>query len=79
MATRDEVRRIKKKIEKRLLEYRGVTGVNIGFKTVNGEKTDELAIIVYVKKKGDVSPEEALPTEIEGVPVDVVQRTYKLF
>ena len=62
-----------------LLAYPGVTGVDIGYKTVGGKKTDILAIIVYVANKHDVSPEKTLPTEIEGVPVDVVQKSYAAF
>ena len=70
MTTLDEIRHIKKK----------VTGVDIGYKTVGGKKTGILAIIVYVANKHDVSPkEETLPIEIEGVPVDVVQRSYAIF
>ena len=79
MLTREEIRRIKKKVEKELLAYPGVTGVDIGYKTVSGKKTDILAIIVYVARKHDVSPEESLPVEIEGVPIDVVQRSYAAF
>ena len=79
MTTRDKIRRIKKMVEMELLAYRGVTGVDIGYKTVSGKKTDILAIIVYVANKHDVSPEETLPAEIEGVTVDVVQRSYAAF
>lgn len=80
MTTLDEIRHIKKKVEKEILSHPGVTGVDIGYKTVGGKKTDILSIIVYVANKHDVSPEEEmLPTEIEGVPVDVVQRSYATF
>ena len=79
MTTRDEVRHIKKKVEMELLGYPGVTGVDIGYKTVDGNKTDILAIIICVANKHDVSLEETLPTEIEGVPVDVVQMSFAAF
>ena len=80
MTTRDEIRHIKKKVEMKLFSHPGVTGVDIGYKTVGGKKTSILAIIVYVANKHDVSPEEeTLPIEIEGVPVDVVQKSYAIF
>jgi len=51
-----------------------VVGVGIGFRQRSGELTDELAIIVSVTHKvpmEDLAPEDRIPSEIEGVPVDV--------
>ncbi len=77
MTTRDEICQMKKKVEMELLSH---PGVDIGCKTVGGKKTGILAIIVYVANKHDILPkEETLPIEIEGVPVDVVQRSYATF
>ena len=48
--------------------------VNIGNKVKNGVDTGVKSIIVYVAKKQpcvEMAPSECLPTEIEGVPVDV--------
>ncbi len=53
--------------------------MDIGYRTVNGKKTDNLAIIVYVANKHDGSPEDTLPAEIEGVPIDVVQKSFAAF
>jgi hypothetical protein len=56
--------------------YRGVHYVDVGYKFVNGEPTDVLAIRVHV---GDKQPEselnaaQVIPSEIEQVPVDVIQ------
>ncbi len=76
MATMGEVRRIKERHEAELLGKKGVIGCAIGYKYVDGKKTDELCIVVYVKEK---KPEEKLkkrdiiPKTIEGVLVDVVE------
>ncbi len=55
-----------------------MTGVDVGPKYVNGRRTDELAIRVYVEKKSDVAAADAIPEEIEGVPTDVIERTFVL-
>lgn len=58
-----------------------VTGVDIGYRYKDGQRTDELAIRVHVKEK---LPETALeaaqvfPKEIDEVPVDVIQAVYSL-
>ena len=49
-------------------------GVGVGLRSRAGTLTDEVAIIVMVSKKhlrADLSSEDLLPDEIEGVPVDV--------
>jgi len=56
----------------------GVTGVDIGFKEVDGQRTDQLAIRVLVGKKRDVRPEEHVPERIQGFPTDVIERRYEL-
>jgi hypothetical protein len=76
MATIEEVKRVKEKHEHALLKKSGVTGCGIGYRYINGKKTDMLCIVCYVKEK---KPEEKLrkndiiPKEIEGIPVDVVE------
>ena len=77
MPSREEIRRIKKRVEQELLKRPGVTGVDINYKTVNGVRTDTLAIVVYVKKKRDVTGPDRIPAEIEGVPTDIVEGTFK--
>ena len=78
MKTVEQIRPIKKEAEPELLKRPGVTGVDIGRKTVGGRKTDELAIIVYVTEKKDVPASEAIPPTIKGVKTDVVQRKFVL-
>jgi len=66
---------IKQTAEAELLNRAGINGVDIGFKYVNGHKTDQIAIRVLVAHKRDVSPEERIPSRIEGVPTDVIEET----
>lgn len=72
--TLDRIRKIKDKYEPSLLSKANVVGVGIGFREQRGQMTDQIALIVSVSKKlslGEVSTADLIPTEIEGVPVDV--------
>jgi hypothetical protein len=79
MTSKEELRQIKKRAEQTLLKLPGVTGVALGHKTVGGQKTDVPAIVVYVERKRDVAATDRIPASFEGVPTDVVQRTFKAF
>jgi hypothetical protein len=72
------IRRIKEAVESELLELQGVTGVDIGNKMIRGKPTHTLAIRVYVDCKRNVSAEQQIPAQIQGVPTDVVERDYEL-
>jgi hypothetical protein len=51
-----------------------VVGVGIGMAKVNGEHTNEMALVVLVDKKvpmEELAPADRIPSEIEGVRVDV--------
>ncbi len=78
MAAMSEIKQIKEQVEAELLARSGVTGVEIGYKIVGGQKTRELAIRVLVEEKKDVSGEEAIPKTIDGVKTDVIERQYVL-
>jgi len=73
-----EIRRIKAEAEEDLLKLPGVTGVDVGYKSVGGQETDVMAIRVYVEEKKDVPEEDAVPEQIRGVPTDVIQRRFVL-
>ena len=65
----------------RLRAYPHVTGVGVGFKEVAGSRTDQVAVRVYVDRKlprAQLSAEEVLPEEIDGVPVDVIEATFQV-
>lgn len=76
--TLTEIQAIRDLHESELLGIKGVSGIDIGYKMTKGKRTDTLAIIVYVKHKADVDAAEMIPAEIEGVPVDVIERPYSL-
>jgi hypothetical protein len=73
--------KVLKKNWRRLLDRKGVTLVDVNYRIRDGEQTPEVVIRVHVQKK--VDPEDLRPnqilTEIEGVPIDVVesQNTFK--
>jgi hypothetical protein len=63
--------------EQELLKLPGVNAVDVGYKYVNGEKTDEIAIRVHVsKKKRGLAENEKIPDEINGIKTDVIEGTY---
>ena len=70
--------RAKERTEAELLKRPGVTGVDIGFKEVNGEKTNTVAIRVLVEKKRDVAAKDRIPETIDGYPTDVIERKFEL-
>ena len=76
MKNLEEIKNLKQSIEAELLRRPGVTGVDIGYKYVNGEVTDEIVIRVYVTKKKSVSSYEAIPREIHGIKTDVIESTF---
>jgi hypothetical protein len=57
-----------------------VTGIDIGYKYINGEKTDNIVVRIHVKEKiseSNLEASEILPKEIDGIPVDVIQAIYQ--
>ena len=72
---RQKIERIRKEnsLDDKLLHRKGVVGVDVGLKKVNGLNTTELCLIVYVKKKrpiAELSPDEAIPSLIAGIPTN---------
>jgi hypothetical protein len=65
---------VKARYQEEILTRSNVVGVGVGLRNRAGVFTNEVAIIVMVSKKrlrADLSVEDLLPVEIEGVPVDV--------
>lgn len=59
----------------------GVTAVDLGFKWSHGLMTGKLSIRVHVAKKlptDALSEADLFPSEIEGIPVDVIEAEYGL-
>jgi hypothetical protein len=79
MKTEREILEIKASQEAWLLSLSGVTAVDVGFKYVDGRRTEELAIRVHVIKKiarSKLRKTQLIPSEIDGVTTDVIQGYY---
>jgi hypothetical protein len=73
----EDVVAVKARWEKQWLARRGVTGVDVGSRMISGRPADELAIRIYVASKASAPPEVLSVREVEGVPVDVIERSYE--
>ena len=75
----DKVLDVFGKVKDELINRKSVFGVGHGFKEVAGLLTEKPSIIVYVNEKldeQDVSQEELIPKEFDGVPTDVVSLSH---
>jgi hypothetical protein len=76
MKSLDEVKDIKRRVKKDLINKPGVSGVGVGFKEESGKATEKPAIRVYVnlkKKHFDIPKDELIPSEIDGALTDVIE------
>ena len=67
---------IKERAATRLLALPGVHAVGVGAKQVEGRRTEDVAIAVFVEHKrplAEVPANERIPEEIEGVKTDVIE------
>ena len=62
----DEIRRIKDAAAAELMGRPGVTGVDVGYKYVGGQRTDEVVICVHVEEKKDVPAAERITATIQA-------------
>lgn len=70
----EEIRAVRDRHEEGLLKKKNVVGLGIGYKEVEGQETEQLSLVVMVRKKESPSRLDAadlIPSEIEGVPLDV--------
>lgn len=66
--------RVKQQHEPALLAKANVLGVGVGLRQRAGASEAEVAVVVLVRRKvpvAQLAPEDRIPREIEGVPVDV--------
>ena len=59
-----------------LLDHPDVTAVDVNHRSVGGKETDQLSLVVWVRRKrpeSEVPEERLLPKEIEGFPVDIIE------
>ncbi len=72
----DRLRSVKKYNEKKILKKKNVVSCGIGNKTVRGEDTGELCLVVGVSRKEpftSLNSDDAIPFSIEGCNTDVVE------
>ena len=75
----DKINAVKQRWDARWLAQPGVTGTDVGYRMSGGQPTNVLAIRIYVASKSTAPREIAGLTEVEGVPVDVVERKFELY
>jgi hypothetical protein len=72
MAARAE--QVKNQHQRDLMTKANVVGVGIGYRTVQGQPTGEIGLVVMVSRKvprDRLDPADLVPHDIDGVPVDV--------
>lgn len=70
----ERIRSVKARHEAELLHKRNVVGVGVGKRQVGGQITDQDCLIVMVERKvplEELASQDRIPSEIEGVCVDV--------
>jgi hypothetical protein len=73
-ALASDAQRVRYKYQEMLMSKANVVGVGIGLRHAGGKRTDDLGLVVMVRRKVPqvlLAPEDVIPTEIEGIPVDV--------
>ncbi len=70
----EKARAVKQAHEAELMGMPNVVGVGVGLRQQGGVTQDQVALVVLVRQKKPatlLTPEQVIPAELEGVPVDV--------
>jgi hypothetical protein len=70
----ERIREVKNRYQDELLKKKNVVGLGIGYKETAGRQTDQLSLIVMVRKKeplSNLNPSDVVPPQIEDVITDV--------
>lgn len=70
----ERAKAVKAAHEAELLAKANVVGVGVGLRQRRGSHTDDVAVVVLVRHKvprSTLAPEDVIPSEINGMPVDV--------
>ncbi len=70
----EKAQAVKQAYTNMLMAKANVVGVGIGLQRKAGSRTGDVGLVVTVKHKvprSQLSPEDIIPAEIEGIPVDV--------
>jgi len=78
MKTLEEVIRIQQEVQDDLLKLAGVTGVDVTQRTIEGHRTNEYVIRIFVEDQAEALRRLQLPGVIQGVHVEVVERRFGL-
>lgn len=57
------------------------SGADVGYVWRGEDRTDEIGVRIHVKRKiplGEIAAEEVLPTEIDGIPIDIIEGPYRI-
>lgn len=77
MSTLEELIKVQEAHEADLLAKPGVHGVGIGYKSIGGQVTDQIAIVILVDRKlspENLRAEDIVPPSVGGVPTDVIEQ-----
>jgi hypothetical protein len=77
----ERARAAKDRAAQRLRRLPNVSGLGVGYKIVAGERTSTVCVRVYVRKKVPetaLSTSEVVPKDLNGVPTDVIEDTFKI-
>lgn len=75
----NEIMQVKRAVEQEMMGRAGVVGVDVGYKYVGGQRTEEMAIRVHVAEKREVEGDERIPEMIGGFKTDVLENRFVLY
>lgn len=70
----EDCRKVLREARRELLRKRNVVAVGVGYKTVQGKKTDQLSLICSVEvkaTKASLAAADLVPESVQGIPTDV--------
>ena len=78
MKTLEQTTRIKESVEHEWIKLPGVTGIDVGYAAPAGAGEGEPVIRVYVEDRQKALESSAIPTQVQGVRVVVIERRFRL-
>jgi hypothetical protein len=78
MKSLEEVTRIKESVENDWLRLPGVTGIDVGYPQSAQVGESQPVIRVYVANLEEMGNRSVVPSEVEGVPVVLIERQFRL-
>jgi hypothetical protein len=78
MKSLEEATRIKESVEVEWLRLPGVTGIDVAYSGQTGTEQSQPVIRVYVANLEDARRRSIVPSEIQGVPVVLIEKRFRL-